>query len=134
MPARASRRQMLMRRAITAINGNLEEIRLRNISAMGALVECSQPVAPGTQLTLDIVGVGPVAGTVRWSQASRFGMQFNEPFDLARLAPSRQKQNDVTDSEAVVRRQGGRGIAGEQIKPLAWTPPAALRRPPWAGP
>ena len=88
-------RQMLMRRAITAINGHTEEIRLRNISAMGALVECDVPVAPGTQLTLDIVGVGPVTGTVRWAQSSRFGMQFSEPFDLTRLAPKREKGNDV---------------------------------------
>ena len=88
-------RQMLMRRAITAINGNLEEIRLRNISVMGALVECDHPIAPGTQLTLDIVGVGPVTGMVRWAQASRFGMQFSEPFDLSRLAPRREKGNDV---------------------------------------
>jgi len=88
-------RQMLMRRAITAINGRTQEIRLRNISAMGALVECEEAVAPGTQLTLDIVGVGPVAGTVRWAQASRFGMQFSEPFDLSRLAPKRDKPNEV---------------------------------------
>ena len=86
---------MLMRRAITAINGKPEEIRLRNISAMGALVECDHPVAPGTDLTLDIVGVGPVTGTVRWAQASRFGMQFSEPFDLSRLAPKRERGNDV---------------------------------------
>ena len=88
-------RQMLMRRAITAINGRTEEIRLRNISVMGALVECEVPVAPGTNLTLDIVGVGPVAGTVRWAHASRFGMQFSEPFDLSRLATKREKGNDV---------------------------------------
>jgi diguanylate cyclase (GGDEF)-like protein len=88
-------RQMLMRRAITAINGRTEEIRLRNISAMGALVECEVPIAPGTQLTLDIVGVGPVTGIVRWAQSSRFGMQFSEPFDLTRLAPKREKGNDV---------------------------------------
>src|SRR5215210_1020475 len=87
---------MLMRRAITAINGSTQEIRLRNISAMGALVECDHPVAPGTQLTLDIVGVGPVMGVVRWSQASRFGMQFSEAFDLSRLAPKREKQNETT--------------------------------------
>ncbi|MEO6579937.1 MAG: EAL domain-containing protein [Sphingomicrobium sp.] len=88
-------RQSLMRRAITAINGDTVEIRLRNISAMGALVECDMPVAPGTQLTIDIVGVGPVVGTVRWAQASRFGMKFNESFELARLAPRREKLNDV---------------------------------------
>ncbi len=52
-------RQRLMRRAIAAINGQTTEIRLRNISAMGALVECDQPVSPGDKLTIDIVGVGP---------------------------------------------------------------------------
>ena len=89
-------RQSLMRRAITALNGEMVEIRLRNISAMGALVESEVPVAPGTQLTIDIVGVGPVVGTVRWAQASRFGMQFTERFELSRLAPRREKLNDVS--------------------------------------
>ncbi len=89
-------RQSLMRRAMTAINDEVVEIRLRNISAMGALVECTHPVAPGTQLTIDIVGVGPVVGTVRWANASRFGMQFAEQFEIARLAPRREKLNDVT--------------------------------------
>jgi len=88
-------RQSLMRRAITAIDGERLEIRLRNISAMGALVECESPIAPGTQLTLDIVGVGPVVGRVRWAQASRFGMQFDEVFDLKRLAIRRDKLPDT---------------------------------------
>ena len=85
-----------MRRAITAVDGERVEIRLRNISAMGALVECDVPVAPGTQLTLDIVGVGPVVGTVRWAQANRFGMKFNEDFELKRLAPRRDKLSETT--------------------------------------
>jgi len=51
---------------------------------------------PGTQLTIDIVGVGPVVGTVRWSQATRFGMQFTDNFEITRLAPRREKLNDVT--------------------------------------
>jgi hypothetical protein len=89
-------RHRLMRRAITAIDGTTLEVRLRNISAMGALVECDRAVAPGTRLTLDMVGVGPVAGSVRWAQAGRFGLQFSEQFDLKRLAPKKVKQNDVT--------------------------------------
>jgi diguanylate cyclase (GGDEF)-like protein len=88
-------RQRLMRRAIAAIDGLPREIRLRNISAMGAMVECDRPVAPGTQMTIDIVGVGPVAGTVRWAQNERFGIQFTEPFNLQRLAPRKVKTNDV---------------------------------------
>jgi hypothetical protein len=84
-----------MRRALAAISGEVMEVRLRNISVMGTLVECSEPVEPGRHLTLDIVGVGPVSGTVRWSQSGRFGMQFDQEFDLTRLAPKRAKANDV---------------------------------------
>ena len=89
-------RQRLMRRAIAAINGHTTEIRLRNISAMGALVECDQPVSPDMSITIDIVGVGPVVGVVRWAQTGKFGVQFTEQFDLGRLAAKPQKSNDVT--------------------------------------
>ncbi|HVF84144.1 MAG TPA: PilZ domain-containing protein, partial [Sphingomicrobium sp.] len=88
-------RQRLMRRALTAIDGEVIEVRLRNISAMGTLVECPHPVAPGSRITIDIVGVGPVVGLVRWSQSGRFGIQFEEQFDLTRLAARREKLNDV---------------------------------------
>ena len=89
-------RHRLMRRAISEIDGEVVELRLRNISAQGALAECTKPVVPGMQLTVDIVGVGPVVGTVRWAQARCFGVQFTEPFDLARLAPKRERLNEVT--------------------------------------
>ena len=89
-------RHRLMRRAIAGINGVPTEIRLRNISAMGALVECEQNVAPGQTMTIDIVGVGPVVGVVRWSHAGKFGVQFTENFDLGRLAAKRPNTNDVT--------------------------------------
>jgi hypothetical protein len=84
-----------MRRAITCIAGDTMEVKLRNISSMGAQVECPASVAPGTAIVIDIVGVGPVTGTVRWAQAGKFGIQFGEQFDLARLAPKRDKPNDA---------------------------------------
>jgi hypothetical protein len=71
-------------------------VKLRNISSMGALVECPLAVAPGMAVTIDIVGVGPVCGTVRWAQSGKFGLQFGEEFDLARLAPKREKPSAVT--------------------------------------
>jgi diguanylate cyclase (GGDEF)-like protein len=88
-------RQRLMRRALIAVDGEVIEVRLRNISAMGALVECDRPVTPSRALTIDIVGVGPVTGTVRWAQRNRFGVQFDKQFDLTRLAPRPKKANDV---------------------------------------
>jgi len=89
-------RHRLMRRGIASINGKTREVRLRNISAMGALVECDQAVTPGSQMTIDVVGAGPVLGTVRWAHAGKFGLQFEDAFDLGRLAPKKQKSNDVT--------------------------------------
>jgi diguanylate cyclase (GGDEF)-like protein len=88
-------RHRLMRRAIASLDGFAVEVKLRNISAMGALVECTEPVSPGQRVTMDIVGVGPVFGTVRWAQSGKFGLHFEENFDLARLAPKREKGNDV---------------------------------------
>ena len=86
-------RHRLMRRAVTAIGGETVEVRLRNISSMGALVECPLPVAPGTELTIDIVGVAPMHGTVRWAQSGKFGVQFDGQFDLGRLSPKKEQSS-----------------------------------------
>jgi diguanylate cyclase (GGDEF)-like protein len=89
-------RHRLMRRATAMIDGTEEEIRLRNISITGALVETRRPLTPGTTLRINIVGVGPVTGTVRWAGNKKAGIQFDAEFDLGRLAPKKVKQNDVT--------------------------------------
>ncbi|MBA2467508.1 MAG: EAL domain-containing protein [Sphingomonas sp.] len=89
-------RHRMMRRAIAEIDGTIREIRLRNISATGALVECPQSVSPGTTITIDIVGVGPVVGTVRWAQSGKFGVQFQDSFSLGRLAGNKEVRNAVT--------------------------------------
>ena len=89
-------RQRLMRRALAAIDGEKVELRLRNISSMGALAECDLAVAPGTAITIDILGVGPVRGVVRWAQSRKFGVQFENEFDLGRLAAKKEQKNDAT--------------------------------------
>jgi EAL domain-containing protein (putative c-di-GMP-specific phosphodiesterase class I) len=88
-------RHRLMRRAITCIDDETVEVKLRNISSMGALVDCPLPVAPGTTLTIDIVGVGPVIGLVRWAQSGKFGLRFDASFDLTRLAPKKERRTDA---------------------------------------
>ncbi len=82
-------RHRLMRRAMTAMRGEMVEVRLSNISSMGAMVECAHSVTPGDEMVMDIIGVGPVRGMVRWAQAGKFGIKFDEEFNLARLAPKR---------------------------------------------
>jgi hypothetical protein len=80
---------------MTCIDGQMVELKLRNISSMGSLVECHIPVAPGTELGIDIVGVGPVRGIVRWAQSGKFGVQFERQFDLTRLAPKQERRSNV---------------------------------------
>jgi diguanylate cyclase (GGDEF)-like protein len=101
-------RQRLMRRAITCIDDEMVEVKLRNISSMGALVECPLALAPGGVITIDIVGVGPVSGVVCWAQSGKFGIRFGDPFDLARLAPKRDRRKDeeATRPWYVERRVG----------------------------
>jgi hypothetical protein len=89
-------RHRLMRRALTAINGQTVEVRLRNISSSGALVDCPLPVAPGTELSINIIGVGPIRGLVRWASSGKFGVQFEGQFDLARLAPKKERREETT--------------------------------------
>jgi hypothetical protein len=98
-------RQRMMRRALVGLDGQVVEVRLRNISAMGALVECTRPATPGRSVTMDIVGVGPVSGTIRWAQRDRFGIRFKEEFDLGRLS----SQSDGSPIVAVPgpRKAGG---------------------------
>jgi diguanylate cyclase (GGDEF)-like protein len=88
-------RHRLMRRAMTMIDGTTLEVKLCNISSTGALVDCEIAVAPGTELTIDIVGVGPVHGTVRWAQSGKFGIHFEHMFDLTRLAPKKERRDPV---------------------------------------
>ncbi len=102
-------RHRLMRRAVTCIGGVMVEVKLRNISAMGSLVDCQIPVAPGTNLAIDIVGVGPVRGIVRWAQSGKFGVQFENQFDLGRLAPKKESRNDVQMLTPSYLRQGQGG-------------------------
>jgi len=32
---------------------------------------------------------------VRWAQSGRFGVQFEQQFDLGRLAPKKERRNDI---------------------------------------
>jgi diguanylate cyclase (GGDEF)-like protein len=101
-------RHRLMRRGVTCIDGETLELKLRNISSMGALVDCRVAVSPGMPLTIDIVGVGPVQGTVRWAQSGKFGLQFADQFDLTRLAPKRERSDQPEMRPWYVERRNAR--------------------------
>ena len=77
------------------IDGQIMEIRLRNVGLRAHLWNARARSCPSTDITIDIVGVGPVLGAVRWSQSGKLGVRFEDAFDLTRLAPKKDPASHV---------------------------------------
>ena len=65
------------------------EVRLRDISATGALVECSEPLLVGSQVLLDLGKAGSLTANVTWAVGDQAGLNFHEPFDMRCLSQTR---------------------------------------------
>ena len=61
-------------------------VRLRNISATGAMLEGDCTIAPGEKIRLNLAEAGTIAGEVRWCQGGQIGVSFDEKYDLKQLA------------------------------------------------
>jgi hypothetical protein len=84
-------------------------VRLRNISATGALIECEDPLRVGAEPLLDLGEAGTLFATVTWRVGDQAGLKFQKPFDLTQL--SRVKP---------------------QVAPSKWNAPAYLKSEPAA--
>jgi len=84
-------RQGLLKVASLQFNGMNMPVRVRNISTGGALLECDRSLPPDSKVQLDLPGCGNLGGEVRWTETKRMGIQFEEEFDLRRLAPGKGK-------------------------------------------
>ena len=82
-------RHSLLRRVSMRWSGGTLPVRLRNISAEGAMIESGNEMMPNTDVELDLAEGLRLAGKVRWSQDGRVGLKFAETFDLRRLSPRR---------------------------------------------
>ena len=80
-------------------------VRIRNISATGALIECIVPVKVGDEPVLELNDEAAIASTVQWVVGSHVGVRFHRPFDMQLLARSKPQ------------------VAAA---PAKWTPPAYL--------
>lgn len=78
-------RHSLIRRGSLSWRGGTLAVRLRNISAEGAMIESGQAIEPGADVELDLSEGVKLAGEVRWSQDGRVGLRFVEAFNLQRL-------------------------------------------------
>jgi hypothetical protein len=63
-----------------------EPVRLRNISATGALVQSGSALPEGATVYLDMRAAGRHRATVVWTRGDQSGLQFESPFDIQSLA------------------------------------------------
>jgi hypothetical protein len=56
-------------------------LRIRNLSAGGMMAECSEPLAAGEQVVMELRGIGEAAGRVAWCHDGRVGISFDTPID-----------------------------------------------------
>jgi hypothetical protein len=88
-------------------------VRLRDISAGGALLECQAALPVGAEPLLDLGEAGTIFGTVAWMVGDHMGLKFHEPFDMQQLAHARP-----------------------EVTPVNWEVPAYIKAPctgsPWS--
>jgi PilZ domain-containing protein len=64
-------------------------VRLRNISATGALVECPGRLRIDSEVLLDMGKAGALTASVTWAVGDHVGLKFDEPFDLQCLSQTK---------------------------------------------
>jgi len=57
------------------------DVRVRNLSEGGLMVDCTAVREPGTAVMLDLRGIGEVAGKVAWCTEGRIGIALDRPID-----------------------------------------------------
>lgn len=95
-PQRAPRQSLLWRAVLHWDHGTLQ-VRLRNVSADGAMLEAPGDLPAGTGVMLDFGEGGTIAGAVRWSRGGQLGVRFDGPFDLRSLA-RQEKPHEASPS------------------------------------
>jgi hypothetical protein len=61
-------------------------VRVRNISADGAMLDCERHLVNGSAIRLNLAEAGTLAGEVRWSKGGQIGIKFEDKFNLRLLA------------------------------------------------
>jgi hypothetical protein len=61
-------------------------VRVRNISATGAMIETSAPVRVGAEPLLELGDLISLSATVEWAVGDQVGVRFHTPFDMTQLA------------------------------------------------
>lgn len=88
-------------------------VRLRNISATGALIESSLALPEGAEMLLDLNEAGSIFATVSWALGDQAGLRFHDKYDMKQLARAKPEL-------ASVNWESPSYLAGEEQGSSAW--------------
>ncbi|HEX8192889.1 MAG TPA: PilZ domain-containing protein [Allosphingosinicella sp.] len=88
-------RQSLLWKAILHWDHGTFKVRIRNISADGAMLEGAGELPPNAGVVLDLGEGGTVSGHVRWARSGQFGLRFDGRFDMRRLVRQADRPEQV---------------------------------------
>ena len=88
-------RQSLLWKAVLHWDHGTFKVRIRNISAEGAMLEGAGELPPGSGIVLDLGEGGTVSGRVRWARSGQFGVRFDARFDMRCLVRHSEPQEQV---------------------------------------
>lgn len=66
-----------------------DPVRIRNISATGAMIETSAEVRVGAEPLLELGEATSLPATVEWTVGDQVGLRFHSPFDMEMLSASK---------------------------------------------
>ena len=86
---RAAKRHPLIWKGQLHHDYQTDDIRVRNISATGAMIETTAKVRVGAEPLLELSETVQMAATVEWAVGDQVGLRFHQPFDMNKLIESR---------------------------------------------
>ena len=95
------------------------EVRVLDVSPLGFRADCDAHLRPGSAVTLEIPGIGPVEAQVEWQRGNQFGARFFAPIDLDRcewMPGDRSNPLAQLLVQRALARAAGRGSAETQIR------------------
>jgi hypothetical protein len=82
---RRTPRQSLLWKAVLHWDHGTTQVRVRNISADGAMLETGTEIPADTAVVLDLGDGGAPMGCIRWARGGHLGLRFDHRFDLRNL-------------------------------------------------